>query len=85
MSADIASLLPDLTPWQRQLAEGLLGDGMVAGGRRSGRSQFQRMLAEAYARDGRHIHVASRDGTQWGLTHQPVGYLYARIPRGVRT
>lgn len=55
----------------------------MMGGRRNGRRQLQRQQLEAAALAGQHVHFLARDG-QWCVTRQPVGFLWARVPKGVK-
>lgn len=66
---------PDIAP--------LAAGGTLTGGRRNGRSTIMRLAAEAHATAGGHVHLAGRDGI-WGVTRQPIGYLYMLIHRPSR-
>ena len=71
MGTDIASLLPDMTPWQKRVAEAFLSGEYrsvtVAIGRANGRRAADRIaLAAAVAMSG-HVHVCGRDGL-WCVT-----------------
>jgi hypothetical protein len=79
-----------ITPWQRRILDAVI-DGQVgrfadaialseARSRGYGKATAVRLAAEYAAVAGEHIHVGGRDAT-WCVTRQPVGYLWARVPK----
>lgn len=80
--------LTSMTPWQRRMLDRVMdpdfsGFSLRAGeigGRRAGRVLATRIAIEWAAARGTHIHWACRGGL-WCVTRQPIGLLYARLPK----